>query len=344
MKSKALIFFFLLCNLISTGQAPSFLQEIKQDSAIDLYLSLNWKELEKHKMEKAYCSAKIDVPEQAGDSIVMEVKVRTRGHMRLDICSFPPIKIKFDKADLEKHSLSSLNEMDLVNHCHEGEQYEQYLLREYMAYKLFELISPYSFHVQLVKLHYLNQEGGEAHETSYAFLVENPEELVARLHGQQNKNKIVSKNAIERETFLQVCLFQFMIGNTDWYIPTRHNLEFIGVPPHKLLVTVPFDFDYAGLVGTPYSAPHESLELASTSIRYYQGWCESEEEVKNALKVFTDQKEKILDMCNHIQGFNERSKKFTRDYLQEFFDIIENPKKLKNQVVEHCDMWPVPEK
>ena len=341
MKSFFLAFFFFFYSLVLSGQNISLLQEIKQDSAVDLYLALDWKELEKNKKEKAFCPAKVNLETLDGDPMAMNVKVRTRGHMRLDICSFPPIKLKFDKSDLSDHDLAPLNEMDLVHHCHTGDQYDQYLLKEYMAYKLFELISPYSFHVQLVRLHYLNPGGDEAHKPTYAFLVEHPEELASRLHGKENNNAIISKNAIEREPFLKVCLFQFMIGNTDWYIPSRHNLEFFGIPPNNLLVAIPFDFDYSGLVSTPYAVHHETLNLSSVSVRYYQGWCHTPEEVANALKVFRDQKEKILDMSNHIQGFNERSIKQTRDYLEEFFDIIENPKKLENQIIEHCDMWPV---
>lgn len=342
MKSTFLFLLFFLNGLVLTGQATSFLQEIKQDSAIDLYLTLDWKDIERHKQDKAYRPAKIALETTDGDAFSLDARVRTRGHMRLGICSFPPIKLKFEKSDLALHSLSPLNEVDLVHHCHEGDQYDQYLLREYMAYKLFELISPYSFHVQLVRLHYQNPSGGEAHESSYAFLVENMEELADRLHGKRNKNAIISKNAIEREPFLKVCLFQFMIGNTDWYIPSRHNLEFIGVQPNKLLVTVPFDFDYSGFVSTPYAVHHETLNISSVSVRYYQGWCQTDEEVTEALKIFRDQKEKILGMCDHIQGFNERSVKHTREYLEEFFNIIENPKKMENQILRHCDMWPVP--
>lgn len=338
---KPVLLFFLVSYGLK-GQAPSFLQEIKQDSALDLYLTLDWKEMEKHKHEKAYMPAGIDLQSPHGDSLSMNAKVRTRGHMRLEICAVPPIKLKLDKKDLEKHSLSSLNEMDLVSHCHEGDQYDQYLLKEFLAYKLYELVSPYHFHVQLVRMHYESPEGEETHHTSYAFIVENAEELTSRLKAKLNKNPVVSPSAIDHETFLTVCLFQFMIGNTDWYIPTRHNLEFIGVPPYKLLVAIPFDFDYAGLVDAEYAVPHETLNLSSVITRYYQGWCQSEEEVNKALLVFRDQKESILDMCDHIQGFNEKSVKQTREYLQNFFDIIENPKKLQSQIIKHCDLWPVP--
>ncbi len=342
MKSIALLILFFLKSLILTGQSPSFLQTIKQDSALDLYLKLDWKALEKNKSEKAYIAGEVDVKTPHGDSLRLDAKVRTRGHMRLDICSFPPIKIKLDKSELKHNSLSSLNEFDLTHHCHEGDQYDQYLLREYMAYKLYELISPYHFHVQLLRLHYENPLGQEAHETSYAFLVEDPEELISRLNSKLNKNSLISSSAIEKLPYLKMCLFEFMIGNTDWFLPLRHNLEFIGVPNIRLLITVPYDFDYSGLVDAPYAAPHESLKLPSVLIRYYQGWCQTEEEVNDALQVFRDHKEEILSMPDHIQGFNEHSIKQTKAYLQDFFDIIENPKKLQNQIVKHCNMWPVP--
>jgi hypothetical protein len=74
-----------------------------------------------------------------------------------------------------------------------------------------------------------------------------------------------------------VALFEFMIGNTDWFIQNRHNLEFVVVPGHNLLVPIPYDFDYSGLVNAPYAVHHTSLELPSVEIRYYQGWCYSEE-------------------------------------------------------------------
>ncbi|MEO6131668.1 MAG: hypothetical protein ABIQ02_07460 [Saprospiraceae bacterium] len=327
--------------ILLTGQSTSFLQDIKQDSAIDVYLTLNWKDFERHKSEKAYCPAEVRLQTPQGDSLSLDAKARTRGHMRLEICSFPPIKLKFDKGDLAAHSLSCMNEMDLVHHCQESDAFDQYLLREFMAYKLFELISPYSFHIQLVRLHYRNPDGEEAHETSYAFLMENAEELTDRLHARLNKNTMIGSSAVERQLFLKVSLFEFMIGNTDWYVPLRHNIEFIGVTGYKLLVTVPYDFDYSGLVNAPYAAHHESLKLPSVTMRYYQGWCQSEDEVKEALKIFEDQKEKILGMCDHIQGFNDKSIKHTRGYLQDFFDIIENPRKLDNQIMEHCGMWPV---
>lgn len=341
MKVFVLFLLFLTFSDRLHTQPVSFLHEMQQDSAFDVYLKLDWKNLEKHKKDKAYQSSTVCCTTPAKDALSMSAKVRTRGHMRLEICDYPPLKLKIDKEDLSKYHLSSLNEMDIVNHCEANEQSDQLLLKEYLVYKLWELVSPHYFKTQLIRLHYQNQDGTEVHATSPAFLVENTEELVARLGGREIKNNIISKNAIDRQPFLRFCLFEFMIGNTDWYIPTRHNIEFVGIPGYNLLVTIPYDFDYSGLVHATYAIPHETLKLPDVAIRYYQGWCHTEAEVRGQLQVFLDQKENILAMPYHIQGLSEKSIHQAVEYLQDFYGIIENPKKLENQIVKHCDMWPV---
>lgn len=341
MKSVSVSLLLLLCSLSLQGQDISLLQEIKQDSALHLFLRQDWKNIEKHKEDKAYQSAGLSLVTAASDTLAIPVKVRTRGNMRLAICSLPPLKLKFDKADLQQHGLSALNEMDLVEPCHDDPHYDQLLLKEFLAYKLWELVSPYYFRTQLVQIHYISPDGSEAHDPSYAFLVENTEELVARLGGRRNKTPVISSNAVDKEPMLLVALFEFMIGNTDWYIQNRHNLEFVGIPGHPLLVTIPYDFDYSGLVGASYAAHHESLGLTAITSRYYQGWCFPEEEVEKVLAVFHQQKENILSMPYHIQGLSEKSANQARDYLAGFFEIIENPNKLNNQILRHCDMWPV---
>lgn len=338
------LLYIILILLIKTTaifcQGTSLLQEIKQDSAISLYLTQDWKQIEKHKKDKVYQSASVRMITTAMDTITIPAKVRTRGNMRLQICSLPPLKVKFEKSDLAAHQLSPLNELDLVQPCHATEQYYQYILKEYLAYKLWELVSPAYFRTQLVQLHYTNPDGTEAHDPSYGFFVENAEELVVRLGGRRNKTPVISNNAVDKQPMLRVALFEFMIGNTDWFIQNRHNLEFVVIPGHPLLVPIPYDFDYSGLVGATYAAHHESLGLTSINSRYYQGWCYKEAEVEKELSAFRAQKENILAMPYRIQGLSEKSADQSREFLAAFFEIIENPRKLNNQIIVHCDMWP----
>lgn len=334
---------FILLLLMFTvwlyGQPVSFLHHMKQDSACDVYLRLDWKNLLKNKKEKVYQDATLCCRSSPNDSLTMNAKVRTRGHMRLDICDYPPLKLKIDKSDLSRNQLSNFNELDIVNRCQVNEFYQQLILKEFLCYKLWELVSPYYLKTQLIRLHCQDTTGRDVHETSIAFLVEDPEEMCNRLGGKNIKNEMIRNSALERQPFLRLSLFEFMIGNTDWYIANRHNIEFIGIPGHTLLITVPYDFDYSGLVQAPYAAPNETIKTDDVSIRFYQGLCHTEPEVRGQLQVFLDQKEKILQMPYQIQGLNEKSIRQTIEYLQGFYDVVENPKKFKSQVLEHCDMW-----
>lgn len=340
MKFKWLLFMFLVHDADLHAQNESLLESIGQDSAVHLYLTQDWKHIEKNKKDKTYQSANVRLVTKEMDTLTIPAKVRTRGNMRLQICSLPPLKLKFEKSDLAAHQLAPLNELDLVQPCHAAEQYYQCILKEYLAYKLWELVSPEYFKTQLVQLHYSDPDGIDVHDASYGFLVENTEELVDRLGGRRNKTPVISQNAVDKEPMLKVALFQFMIGNTDWFIQNRHNLEFVVIPGHNLLVPVPYDFDYSGLVNAQYAAHHESLKLTSVTTRYYQGWCFTDEEVNKALEVFRQHKEKILSMPFQIQGLNEKSADQASTFLSGFFEVIENPKKLNNQIIQHCDMWP----
>lgn len=314
---------------------------MQRDAVLDVSLTLDWKELEKKKLDKVYVPGHLVFQSDSGKQITIDVKVRTRGHMRLSICSNPPLKLKFDKFDLNKLCLSQHNEIDLIQHCHDDEQYEQYILREYLAYKIYQEISPLSFNVQLVRIHYLNPDGSMADEPSTGFIMEHAEEFVERIGAKENSSPVISQHSIERSPFLKVCLFEYLIGNTDWYIKTRHNMEFVVLPPYKLLVPVPFDFDYSGLVSAPYAVHHERIALPSVATRYYQGKCETKEEVLSIVKEFIDKKDSILKLCNSVPGMNERTLKHVTAYINEFYEIIENPKKLDNHILKHCDKWPV---
>ncbi len=337
-----ILMFQLLWN-IADGQAISFLQQLDQDTAADMHIILDWKALERKKNDKVYVPAQLKVAHPNGLLLDLDAKVKTRGHMRLSICTYPPLKLKIDKNDLATHACNDLNEMDLVHPCHNGDDYDQLLLREYLAYKIYQVLTPYSFEVRLIRLHYLNPDLTEAHEPSYAFLVENEEEFVSRFGARRYNSATISRNAIEHEAYLRMSLFQFMIGNTDWHMPSRHNLDFVGIPGHPLLITIPFDFDYSGLVSAPYAAHHESIKLSSVEVRYYQGWCEPTADVEAQIKYFLSKKDEIMKLPETIEGLDAKSLEHVRSYLADFYTILENPKKLENLVIRHCDMWPVKE-
>src|SRR5688572_17117566 len=177
MKYLALGIFFLFTLDIHSQDASVFVL-MQSESIVDLYLKMNWKEFEKKKMDKAYMPGELHFITKHGNILSLSVNARARGNMRLNICTFPPVKLKFNKGELATFELKPLNEIDLVHHCHSGDQYEQFVLREYLAYKLYQQLSPYSYNVQLVRIHYVDENGIESRESCIGYVVENSEELV----------------------------------------------------------------------------------------------------------------------------------------------------------------------
>jgi hypothetical protein len=324
----------------ATAQSTSLLDTIIRGGFTDVSLTLDWKQLERKRKDKAYADARMTCTGPGQDTIDLEGRIRTRGARRLEICSRPPLKVKFEKDDLARATLSEMNEIDIVHPCLDPAVYEQFILREYLAYKLWEILSPYTFRTQLIRLHYTTPDGSAYQPPATAFLLEDPEEVATRLSGREYGSEVISQNALETRAVVMMYLFQFMIGNTDWFVTNRHNLDFFGFPGHALLVTVPYDFDYSGLVDAPYASHHESLDLASVTTRYYQGKCYPEEEVRAALEPFLANKAAILEAWKAVPGLDERSVRHVTEYLQQFYDIVESPKKFEQQVLRHCDMWP----
>jgi hypothetical protein len=59
-------------------------------------------------------------------------------------------------------------------------------------------------------------------------------------------------------------MFQYMIGNTDWYVNTRHNID-IYQKKDGALIPVAFDFDFAGVINMPYAMPSREIPIRESN-------------------------------------------------------------------------------
>src|SRR2546428_766083 len=110
----------------------------------------------------------------AGDSVALDVRLRTRGHFRLQRrnCDFPPLKLSFDKQQVKHTVFAGQGSLKLVVHCQDRDSYEQNLLQEYLLYRVFNLITEKSFRARLARVTYLDRSGKAKPVTRYAFFIE----------------------------------------------------------------------------------------------------------------------------------------------------------------------------
>ena len=127
--------------------------------------------------------------------------------------------------------------------------------------------------------------------------------------------------------------FQYMIANTDWAIPNKHNVEMVAHPAYKRIIAVPYDFDYAGFVGTPYAVPHESLPIKEVTDRYFRGFSVTESEALATAQYFKTREQDFYDIIDDCSYCSDEVKKESKKFIEPFFSTLESDKKVKNLMV-----------
>ena len=273
-----------------------------------------------------------------GDSIInIPVKLKTRGHFRKNrsICSFPPIKIKFDKELCKGSIFNNQGKLKIVSHCRkDNKRYQQMLFQEYLIYKAYSILTPESFKVKLALITYTDSENKVNTISEYAFFIESFKALAKRNRKiRLHKKKIHQENTILSK-ITRLALFQYMIGNTDWGVPTLHNIKLITKTSTSRAVAVPYDFDWASFVNAPYAVPNSKFELKDIHQRLYRGFKRTSEELISILKEFKMKKHLFYNLYKNTNLLNPSEKNRILDDLDDFYEIINDKRLIKHEFID----------
>src|SRR5690606_2571982 len=144
--------------------------------------------------------------------------------------------------------------------------YEQYVLKEYLAYRLYNALTDKSLRVRLARVTYRDSRRRGRAVERYALFVEHFDALAARLGGAVVPPAEVRPTDFDPQSLAIFELFEYMIGNTDWSVVAGHNVVHIR-EPDGAVTAVPFDFDFSGLVNASYALPPEQLPIRSVTQR-----------------------------------------------------------------------------
>lgn len=141
----------------------------------------------------------------------------------------------------------------------------------------------------------------------------------------------------ETETFLKMAVFQYMIGNTDWSVPYLHNIRIIAFDSASIPSVVTYDFDHAGIVEAPYAFPPEQLGLTSTRERRFRGYCISDmKSFDEVIATFNRLKNDFYSVYTNCTLLDPKYVRATTNFLDRFYETINNPKKLKAEFTYPC--------
>ena len=311
-------------------------QFFSDTSAINATIITNTNKLFKNNKQGVILPATFVTTLPDGTNVNEEIQLEIRGHFRHDYCYVPPLKLIFKK---DKPSvLSSLKSLKLVNECKLSREYDQYLMKEFIIYKMYNLLTDMSFRVRWLNVTFQDSSGKKKPIAEHAFLLEDIKEVAKRNnYGEWRRGNLVTE-ATDRKQMTMVAIFEFMIGNTDWAVPVNHNTKLIYSLKDSLLrpLVVPYDFDYSGFVNTEYAVPDDRLGIENVQQRLYRGYARTMEELNQALDVFKKQKENIYAIVKNFDLLTPASKREVTVYLDAFYDLIKNPKDVKNAFIDNA--------
>ncbi len=300
------------------------------------------------KQESNYHPAVLKYEDASGTPVSIDFKVKTRGKFRLNrsTCNFPPIRLNFPRKAVANTVFAHQDGIKLVTHCqNKKDDYEQYVLQEYLVYRAFNLLSDMSLRVRLARITYVDTEEDDEPLTKYAFLIEHDDLLAARSGWEQ----LVIPSGIPQEfmdpaQIAVVDLFNYMIGNTDFsaFMPPPdddeccHNVKLFGTMAGPVL-PVPYDFDFSGIVDAPYAKPAPSLRIRNVRQRLFRGLCQpTRETVDAAVAKLQENKDAIYALYQEQPDLEEKRLKKTIEFLDKFYEVLDDPDDVTKEFVKNC--------
>jgi hypothetical protein len=263
------------------------------------------------------------------------VEIKTRGHFRRmkQNCFYPPLLLQFSGNNKASSLFPSVAKLKLVMPC----KGDEFVVREWLAYKIYNLVTPESFKARLVRVTLENDKNGKSTDPFFGIIIEEDNQMAKRNGLVAVNRKLKPQNAAKAE-YLKMAVFEYLIGNTDWSVEYLQNIKLIARDSMSVPYTVPYDFDHAGIVSAPYALPAEELQMGSVRERRYRGYCLNDmKEFDPAISEFNRLKNDIYNLYSACTILDARYIKSTLKYLDDFYKTINDPKDLQKQFGYPCD-------
>jgi len=298
----------------------------EEDKLIQITLRFDLTAYFRTKPRKNYLPANLTFHLSKTDSINKDIRLRTRGVFRNEYCVYPPIELNFKKTNFGYTDLNRISKIKMVSPCRGNKENEDYVLREYLAYKLLNILTDTSFRVRLLTVNYIDTKNKRKPVRLYGFFVEPVNMLTERTNSIQIKSRAVNQKSIVPMVMDRLAIFNYMIGNYDWAVPNQHNILIIKplvFEASGLGIAIPYDFDWTGLVNPDYAVPAENVGTQNVRERIFLGVCRSKEIYQKDLQIFLKKKEEFYKAINEFPYLNQGVKKDLIGYLNSFYDMIE---------------------
>lgn len=333
----------------SFAAAPLF----SSDDPLHITLPVDFSEIcrPRESEECDFTETVLEYPE-GEKTVSVPIRIRARGGWRSlsRNCSVPLLWVDVDTEAAAGTLFEGQSLLPLTTHCGTGlslearrnrekpSEWEQYMLKEHLGHKLYQLFSDASIRSRLVRMHYTDPENNRSVVHNFAFFTEHFDAVAARNGFQRLERGSFDATRLDGPAADRVALFQYMIGNTDWSIVRERNTVLMDDGQGRQ-VPVPFDFDMSGLVDAHYAGPAPGLPIDSVRKRHYLGFCHPDTDWEALLGAYSSRKAEVMATLENLPGLSRNSLRSTRNFLENFFEIIEGPGR-EEAIIESCTPWP----
>ena len=195
-----------------SGQTHEISSLFNSEEQLPIKLSFSNKVIRDQTNDSTYIASDLLYKEKDGTWKTIDVAIRIRGNFRRKNCYFPPLKIKIDKAVAAGTLFEGNKKLKLVFPCFNGEDMNDNVIKEFMAYKLFEVVSPYHYKTKLVTIEFTEIQGIKSIKHQLlGILIEDIKAVAKRHEGRELKKKYEAPGA-GGKNFCQKQFFSFY----DW--------------------------------------------------------------------------------------------------------------------------------
>ena len=266
----------------------------------------------------------------------IDVLLRARGNFRRKHCYFTPVKIKIKKKDASNTIFSDNRTLKLVLPCKNERDKNDNILKEFIAYKIYEIISPFYFKTRRLEINYTDQKRkNQKNFNLIGFFIEDDDKVAKRFEGKIVERKI-SPLAMDDFISVKLSFFNFLIGNTDFSSAHQHNGKLLFY--EKKIIPIPYDFDLTGWVKPKYGLGITNRLGYSFEDRNYIGFKRGKSLYSKVRNHYLSLKEKIFKTVKLYESEFEYKKSYNlmMNYLKEFYEILEDDKLYNNFIVSEA--------
>ena len=313
------------------------------DATLALTLTAPWRDFMRNKNAKTRYPGTLEYADESGTRHSLPVAFATRGHNRLNVCRFPPTRLLFETDAAADTPFRGNKSLKLVRPCNGDERSEQYVIKEMLAYRIYNLITQRSFMVRPLAVTFADSSGHGSDGPHFGFLLEDDADLAKREKLDKLDVPRLDLAQLEPQEANRLSLFEYLIGNTDFAElsgPTSnrccHNTVLFGENLPAKAFAVPYDFDSSGLVDAHYAVPSPILHIHSNRERVYRGFCAINATLETARRETLHLEPQILELVRTERRLTPDSSQAADDYLSKGFELLRDDEKFARELTAKC--------